>query len=193
MTDPHDDWSDLSQAWTEPTPDDAEAARADAAFIRSLRRRDLLARINYALELLGGVAVVAVVMWVAFRTDLPWPIVAAALAFVALGMGLTVWSRRGDPGVLTGTPRAVLRSAVAQARTGERWAWAGLAISLAAGGFLFLMSRYEPVGGEPRAVYPVFSVFLVLCMGGYVLHAWRCRRRRRAHEAMLRALGEDQD
>lgn len=188
MTDPHDDWSDLSQAWTDPAPDEAEAARADAAFIRSLRRRDRLARINYVLELLGGVAVVGVVTWVALRTPLPWPVLAAAYGFVVLGVGLTVWSRRGDPGVLTGTPEAVLRSAVAQARTGERWAWAGLVISLAASAFLFLMSRFDPSGPETRGLYPAFSVFLLLCIGGYLIHARRCRQRRRAHEAALHAL-----
>ena len=190
MTQPHDDWSDLSKAWTEPTPQDAEAARADAVFIRALHRRDRLARINYGLELLGGVAVVAVIVWVALRTALPWPVLVAAFGFVGLGMGMTIWSRRGDPGVLTGTPEDVLRSAVAQARIGERWAWAGLVISLAAAGFLFLMSRYEPDGASARAVYPTFSVFLLLCMGGYLVHAWRSRRRRRGHEATLRALAE---
>ncbi|MGV3580534.1 hypothetical protein [Brevundimonas sp.] len=189
MTDPHDDWSDLSKAWTEPTPQDAEAARADAAFIRSLHRRDRLARINYAAEMLGGVAVLAVVVWVALRNDLPWPVVAAALGFVALGMAATVWSRRGDPGVLTGTPQDVLRSAVAQARTGERWGWAGVGISLAAGIFLFVVSRYDPGGLESDAIYPIFSVFLLACIVGYLIHARRCRQRRRAHQATLDALG----
>lgn len=192
MTDPHEDWSDLSQAWTEPVPEDAEAARAHAAFIRSLRRRDLFARINYGLELLGGVAVVGVVSWVALRTPLPWPVIVGAYGFVALGVGVTVWSRRGDPGILTGTPEEVLRSAVAQARTGERWAWAGLVISLAASAFLFLMSRFAPSGPETRGVYPIFSVFLLLCVGGYVVHGWRSRKRRRAHEATLRALIADE-
>lgn len=188
MTRPDEDWSDLTQAWTEPTPNEAEGSRADAAFIRALRRRDLLARINYGLELLGGVAVVGVVTWVAVRTPLPWPVLAAAYGFVVLGVGLTVWSRRGDPGVLTGTPEEVLRSALAQARTGERWAWAGLVISLAASAFLFLMSRFDPSGPETRGLYPAFSVLLLLCIGGYLIHARRCRQRRRAHAATLLAL-----
>ena len=190
MTDPHDDWSDLSKAWTEPTPQDAEAARADAAFVRSLHRRDRLARLNYALEMLGGVAVIGVILWVSMRTPLPWPVLASAFAFVALGMGLTVWSRRGDPGVLTGTPEDVLRSAILQARTGERWAWAGVGTSVAAAAFLFLMSRFDPSGAEASNLYPGFTVFLLLCIGGYLIHARRCRARRRAHEATLTALVE---
>ena len=183
-----DDWSDLSQTWADPAADDPGAARADAALIRSVRRRDRLARLNFWAELAGGVMVIAVVVWVSIRTDLPWLVNVAAFAFVAFGMGLTLWSRRGDPGVLTETPEAVLRSAIAQARTGERWAAAGVATSIAAFAFLGVMQILVSHSQDALDVVPVFAVFLLACIAAYIAHARRCRRRRRAHEAALAAL-----
>lgn len=187
MTGPDDDWSDLSRTWTDPVADTPEALRADADLIRAVRRRDRLARLNFWGEILSGVVVVAVITAVAMRTDMPWPMSLAAFGFIACGLGLTVWSRRGDPGILTDTPESVLQSAIAQARMGERWAWAGVGTSLAAAAFLAVMSRYDDGPGESRLIAP-FAVFLVVCINGYVLHARRCRRRRRAHEAALAAL-----
>ncbi len=188
MTGPDKDWSDLSRTWTDPVADTPEDLRADADLIRAVRRRDRLARLNFWGEILGGVVVVAVLAGVAMRTDMPWPMGVAALGFVACGMGLTLWSRRGDPGILTDTPEGVLRSAIAQARTGERWAWAGVGTSLAAAAFLAVTSRYDDSGAGASGIIAPFAVFLLACIGGYVTHARRCRRRRRAHEASLAAL-----
>lgn len=189
MTQPSDDWSDLSRAWTDAASDTPQDLRADAALIRSVQRRDRLARLNFAFELLGGVLVLGVVVWAAVVHDLPWSVNLAAAAFIVFGVALTVWSRRGDPGVLTGTPEAVLRSAVAQARTGERWAWAGVAMSVAA--FAFLGITWGLTSAQDGVdLIRVFVVFLLACIAGYLVHARRCRRRRRAHEAALAALGE---
>lgn len=183
-----DDWSDLSLTWADPAADELSAVRADAALIRSVRRRDLLARLNFASELLGCGVVIAVVVWASIRTDLPWPVNVAAFAFIAFGMGLTLWSRRGDPGVLTETPEAVLRSAIAQARTGERWAAAGVANSIAAFAFLGVMQMLVPPSHDSLEGIPVFVVFLLACIAACIAHARRCRRRKRAHEAALAAL-----
>ena len=183
-----DDWSDLSLTWADPATDEPGAARADIELIRSVRRRDLLARLNFASELLGGIMVIAVAVWASIRTDLPWPVNVAAFAFVAFGMGLTLWSRRGDPGVLTETPQAVLRSAIAQSRTGERWAAAGVATSIAAFAFLGVMQMLVPPSHGSLEVIPVFVVFLLACIFAYIAHARRCLRRRRAHEVALAAL-----
>lgn len=185
MTRPDDDWTDLTQAWTE-TPD--PEPRLDAGFIRSLRRRDRMARLNFWLEMGGGVVVLAAMGWAAYR-GIPLPAVGAALAFALFALGMTLWSRRGDPGLLTDTPQAVLRSALGQARTGYRWALSGVAISLAGMVFLILMLWVaEPVAEQRGPPLAVSSLFLAACIGFYLNHARRCRRRMAAHEAALAAL-----
>ncbi|MBA4808729.1 hypothetical protein [Brevundimonas sp.] len=187
MTIPDDDWTDLTQAWTE-TPDDGP--RLDAGFIRAVRRRDRLARINFIAELAGGLMVIAAMGWGLHR-GLPLPAALAALAFGAFALGVTLWSRRGDPGLLTDTPQAVLRSAIGQARIGRRWALAGVATSLAGAVFLAIMLTMTDTAA-PRTA-PVFAggfVFLWICIGFYLRHARRCRRRMAAHQAALDALDE---
>jgi hypothetical protein len=182
-----DDWTDLTQAWTD-VPDDEP--RLDAELIRSLRRRDLLARLNFISEMVGGVVVIGVLGWALWR-GLPLPAAAAALGFAVFALGMTLWSRRGDPGLLTETPEAVLRSAMGQARTGYRWAVAGVAVSLA--GMVFLAVMLSIVGlshSENRLIFGVAAVFLAVCIGLYLRHARRCRRRMAAHQAALDALGE---
>lgn len=187
MTRPDDDWTDLTQAWTE-TPD--PEPRPDAGFIRSLRRRDRLARLNFWLEMGGGIVVLAAMGWAAYR-GIPLPAVGAALAFALFALGMTLWSRRGDPGLLTDTPQAVLRSALGQARTGYRWALSGVAISLAGMIFLILMLWVvEPARDQPGAVVAGAGVFLAVCIGFYLRHARLCRRRMAAHQAALEALTE---
>ncbi|WP_395945457.1 hypothetical protein [Brevundimonas sp.] len=185
MTRPDDDWTDLTQAWAE-TPDDGP--RLDAAMIRSLRRRDRLARLNFISEIGGGVAVLGVMGWAMWR-GVPLPVAGAALVFVLFALALTLWSRRGDPGLLTDTPEAVLRSALGQARIGYRWAWAGVAISLAGMAFLILMLWLaEPVVEQRGPILAGAAVFLAACIGFYLNHARRCRRRMAAHRVALEAL-----
>jgi hypothetical protein len=185
MTRPDDDWTDLTQAWTE-TPD--PEPRLDAGFIRSLRRRDRLARLNFWLEMGGGVVVLGVMGW-AVRRGVPLPAAGAALVFVLFAMGLTLWSRRGHPGLLTETPQAVLRSALGQARTGYRWALSGVAISVAAMIFQgVILTTVDPARGHIEAVTAAVFAFLLICIGYYLRHARRCRRRMAAHRAALEAL-----
>jgi len=185
MTRPDDDWTDLTQAWTE-TPD--PEPRLDAGFIRSLRRRDRLARLNFWLEMGGGLVVLGAMSW-AVRRGIPLPAALAALAFVLFAMGLTLWSRRGHPGLLTETPAAVLRSALGQARTGYRWALSGVAISVAAMIFQgIILTTADPARGHIEAVTAGVFGFLVICIGYYLRHARRCRRRMAAHQAALDAL-----
>jgi signal transduction histidine kinase len=188
MTRPDDDWTDLTQAWTE-TPD--PEPRLDAGFIRSLRRRDRLARLNFWQEMGGGVVVLGVMGWAAYR-GIPLTALAAGLAFVLVALGLTLWSRRGHPGLLTETPQAVLRSAMGQARTGYRWALSGVAISVAAMIFLLVILRtLDPAQGPAGAIIAGMFGFLVICIGYYLRHARRCRRRMAAHRAALEALEMD--
>lgn len=188
MTDPKDDWSDLTQAWTAPVADEPAL---DPGLIRDLQRRDRLARLNFAGEIAGGVAVVAVVIWSSWARGLPWSAAFVALGFVGFALAMTLWSRRGAPGLLTDTPQAALRSAIAQARTGYRWAWAGVAISIAAMVFLAVVQTLLP--GSPGADAGMmlgFGVFLVICIGLYLRHARRCRQRMAAYEEALAALSD---
>ncbi|MBD3837746.1 hypothetical protein [Brevundimonas sp.] len=182
-----DDWSDLTQAWA-ATPDDGPPL--DAALIRSLRRRDRLARLNFLSEIVGALAVVGVMGWALWRgVDLP--VVLAALGFAVFALVMTLWSRRGDPGLLTDTPQAVLRSALGQARTGYRWALAGVAISLAGMVFLIVMLWLaKPVAEMRGPMLAGAGLFLAACIGFYLRHARRCRRRMAAHRAALDALLE---
>ena len=70
-----DDWTDLTRAWS-AAPDDGPPL--DAALIRSLRRRDRLARLNFISEIVGGLAVVGVMGWALWRgVDLPVVLAAA--------------------------------------------------------------------------------------------------------------------
>lgn len=189
MTRPDDDWTDLTQAWTE-TPD--PEPRLDAGFIRTLRRRDRLARLNFWVEMGGGVAVLGVMGWAVHR-GVPLPAAGAALVFVLFAMGLTLWSRRGHPGLLTETPEAVLRSALGQARTGYRWALSGVAISVAAMIFLgIILTTVDPARHIVAVTAAVFA-FLLICIGYYLRHAHRCRRRMAAHQAALEALASEED
>lgn len=187
MTQP-DDWSDLTQAWTQPPQ---EPLRPDAALLRAVSRRDWLARWNFRLELAGGVAVVGVLAWAVLGRGLPVALAIPGLLFVVFALGMTLWSRRGDQTVLTDTPEAVLRSAIAQARLGLRWAWAGIAISLAAMAFLATITGLtNSPSGQALTTGIVGGLFLGGCILGYGLHARRCRRRMALHQDALSALLE---
>jgi len=184
---PDDDWTDLSRAWAEPRADEPPI---DAALVRALKRRDFLARLNFASEIAGGVAVLGVMIWAVWR-GLPLAAAAAAAGFALFALIVTLWSRRGDPGLLTDTPQAVLRSAIGQARTGYRWALAGVAISIAGMGFLIVILWIGLL--TPAQRVPILAVGvggLAICIGFYLNHARRCRRRMAAHQAALEALFE---
>jgi|TARA_R110002051_G_scaffold76049_1_gene139022 hypothetical protein len=187
-TPPNDDWSDLTRTWTDPT---ITGPRLDPGLIRAVRRRDRLARLNFAAEIAGGMAVLMVVIWASVARSLPWSVAVSATGFVAFALAVTLWSRRGDPGVLTTTPEAVLLSAIAQARTGYRWAWAGVATSLAAFVFVGVMVRVAPAWGLDDPAVPGMAVVLLVCISLYVRHAHRCRRRMAVHAATLQALRDD--
>lgn len=182
-----DDWSDLSRAWTDASTGDGD--RLDGDLIRKLRRRDRLARLNFAGEIGGAAVVAAIIGWTMIFRGLPWPHATAAFAFTGFAVALTVWSRRGDPGLLTGTPEAVLNSAISQARIGLRWAWAGVAISVAAMVFLVAMAVMTPeASGLMTPMLGVGAVLLAICIAFYLRHARACRRRMADHAAALTAL-----
>ena len=181
-----DDWTELSHAWAQPQPDEPPL---DAGFIHALKRRDRLARLNFYAEAGGAVVAAAVVGWAALRNQLPWTVSAAAVGFCLFALIATIWTRRGDPGLLLDTPEAALNSALAQARTGLRWAWAGMAICLAA--VLFLGAMAAAAGDRLERMGPYVAagaIFILACVPFYWRHARRCRRRMAAHQAALDAL-----
>lgn len=182
---PSDDWSDLARTWTDP---DAEQHAVDTAQIRALRRRDRLARLNFAAELLTTPVVLGMVTWAVIARGLPWPAAAAAAIFALFATGVTLWTRRGDPGLLLDTPQTVVRSALAQARTGLRWAIGG--VWTCAAGAVFIAGM-TPFSGGRREAWPLIIgavVFLAACLALYLSHARRCRRRIAVHEAALAAM-----
>lgn len=178
----NDDWSDLSKTWAEP---EADAPPLDTAFVRALIRRDRLARINFFMEASGAVVVGGVIVWAVVAQNLPWAIAAAAGGFALFALAMTIWSRRGDPGLLVDTPDAALRSALAQARIGLRWAWAGVAICGAGLVFLAVMAIDSPDAVKAVAIG---GLLILAAVPFYLRHARRCRQRIAAHEAALAAL-----
>ena len=187
MTLPPDDWSDLSRAWTDPVLDEGDQTGGD--LIPRLRRRARLARLNFMAEVASAALVIGVVGWTTIFRGLPWPHALAAFAFAGFAVAMTVWSRRGDPGLLTGTPEAVLRSAIGQARLGFRWAVAGVAISVAAMLFLIAVALTGQPGRAPAPLtLGVGAALLSICVVFYLRHARACRRRRTEFTAALTAL-----
>ena len=182
---PTDDWSDLAQTWTDPT---LPPLKPDPGLIRSVRGRDRLARLNFAAEVAGGLVCLAVIAWCVLWRGLPWTAAVPGVGFVAFALAATLWSRRGDPGLLTGTPQDVLISAIGQARTGRRWAWAGIAISLVAFLFVGAMQWIAPGDGLRAPLILSVTVFLAVCIGFYLRHAHRCQRRMETHSATLASL-----
>lgn len=187
-TPPNDDWTDLTRTWTDRP---VASPRLDPDMLRTVRRRDFMARLNFVGELAGGAATAGVVLWATLARDLPWTLALAAMGFVGFALAATLWSRRGDPGLLTGTPEDVVLSAIAQARTGYRWAWAGVATSLAAFVFVTVLAGLSPTGSVTLNTLLMLGGFLLICIGLYVMHARRCRRRMAAHSATLQALREE--
>lgn len=179
-----DDWSDLSQVWT--APEAAPSTGVPADLERSVRRRALLATVNFHLEVWGAVIAGALSGWVAFRHDAPL-LGAAGVVFAVFALVATVWARRGAAPGEAETPAAALAAAIRQARSGLRWARAGQAICIAALGFVVVLGV-----AHPNAALPVISLIALVFLGGmavfYERHARRCRRRIREHEATLKDL-----
>lgn len=176
-----DEWTDLTAVWNSP----ASEAEPDLT-ARFVRRRAWLARLNFIGEALGAVIAGGLGLWVALGHDAP-AIGLAALAFGVFGLAVTLWARRGaSPGDLA-TPRAALDAAVAQARSGLRWARAGQAVSVAALGFLGVMVWHERPS-FPAPAYGAALLFLAVAVAFYERHARLARARIAGHLAVLEDL-----
>jgi hypothetical protein len=171
-----DDWTDLAEVWT--APEDAPELTA-----ASVRRRAWLARLNFRFE--AGGAVVAGLFGGGIALTQREPVLGvAALVFGAFALIATVWARRGVGPELTTTPGETLRAAVAQARSGLRWARAGQAITCAA--LLFVIAAVLDAGIATAAwLYGPVLLLLALCAVFYERHARRCRTRIARYEAAL--------
>lgn len=180
-----DDWTDLAQVWT--TADGAaQTPGAFAALERQMRRRALLATLNFHTEIWGAVIAGALAGWVGLRHDAP-ALGAAGVIFSVFALAATLWARRGAVPGEAETPAAALAAALRQARSGLRWARAGQAICIAAGLFTVVAGVSHPTQHMPM-IYLAAFVFLGGMAVFYERHARRCQRRIAGHMAALQEL-----
>lgn len=181
---PGDDWSDLAEVWT--AGQDGPDLTAD--LVRSMRRRAVLARLNFHFEAWGAVVAGLVGAWAAFRHD-AWVLGGAALVFAAFALVVTLWARQGaEPGAAE-TPRQALAAAVGQARSGLRWARAGQAVGVAALLFVGVVSVEAGALPTPGFHLPI-AAFLIGATLFYERHARRAKARIAGHEAAMRDLDD---
>lgn len=177
-----DDWDDLAAAWTAPQTEMV----ADPALTRAVRRRARLGRANFLLEVGGSVAAGVIGVWAALRNGAPGVALAVVL-FAGFALTMTLWARRGLPPEAADSPAGALRAAVAQARSGLRWARAGQAVGLAALLFVAVVAANQGVAvGDPLIVFAV--VFVLAAVALHERHARRCRARLSRHAAALAEL-----
>ncbi|WP_374275696.1 hypothetical protein [Brevundimonas sp.] len=181
MTRDPDDWSDLSRTWTEP----GGAPAPDARLIRAVRRRDLIARLNFYGEVGGAIVAAGLFLWLAVDSQIGWPPASVAVGFCAFALVLTLWARRAAPPVLDDTPAEAVRTALDQARAGARWGWCGLAVTAAAGVTLASMYLLEPIPDRLVAAVAAGGLALAAFAVGYGVHIRRCRRRIDRHQRAL--------
>lgn len=174
-----DDWNDLAEVWTAPQ-DGPEVTD----LVRGMRRRAWLARINFLVEAGGAVVAGLFGAWMALRHQEP-VMGGAAVIFAAFALVAALWARRGAEPGLADTPAEALRAAVAQARSGLRWARAGQAVT--AGALLFVVVVGLDAGAFPGGVwvYLAIGIVLALCAAFYERHARRARARVADHRAAL--------
>lgn len=193
-----DDWSDLAGAWTAADVAEAPTAAADlAGLARRLRRRDRLARLNFLAECAACLSAAGVGAWLLVRGGAgDTALGLGAILFAGFGLAVAVWARAGARRPQTGTPAEALDSALAQARSGLRWAWSGLAITGAAVVFLGLVEWVSLRLGHAGHAAPITVIALALLAGlgvFYVLRIRRCRRRIQAWRAALDELDAGAD
>lgn len=195
MTRPEDDategpgdWTDLAEVWTAPDAA-APSLPAPADLGRQVRRRALLATINFHAEIWGAVIAGALGGWVAVRHDAPL-LGLAGVAFSLFALAATIWARRAAPSGEVGTPAAALAAAIRQARSGLRWARAGQAICVAALGFIAVVGLTHPNDHLPQ-IYLAAFVFLGGMAVFYERHARLSRARIAGRERALRELEEN--
>ena len=177
-----DDWSELKTAWTAPAPEPP----LDSGLIRSVRRRAWLGRLNFYAEVAACLFAAAAGGWIA-RQYGEWTVGVAALLFATFSLALSVWARTGAETVAAETPRQALEAALAQARSGLRWARAGYWVGAAAIVFVGVVGLEQR---PPPGLLLLMAVFLGACFILYARHARSARRRMEAHQAALDALDQ---
>ncbi len=180
-----DDWSDLSKAWTAPGPE----AEIDTATIADVKRRDALSRLNFGLELLVSAAATVFLIWAIAAQVMTGLSAIATFGFIAFATVMTLWSRRRAPDLDVDTPAGALKTAVAQARSGQRWAWSGLAICAAAAIFLAIAAgSLSHVPASFLTVLGAGAAFILVWIVTYALHIRSSGRRLSAYTKALAAL-----
>ena len=179
MTHDHDEWSDLTRAWTEP----GGAPAPDARLLRAVRRRDLIARLNFYGEVGGALLAGGMFLWLAADGQMRWAAAGVAVAFCVFALVLTLWARQAAPPILDDTPAGAVRTALQQARAGARWC--GLIVTGAAGVALALIYLLDPVEDRLVLAFTAACTALTAFAIGYTLHIRRCRHRIARHQRTL--------
>ncbi len=182
-----DAWTDLADVWTTPEA----APEPTAPLERRVRRRALLATLNFHLEAWGAVLAGGLGGWVAWRHDAPI-LGLAGVAFALFSLAATLWARRGARTGGIETPGAALAAAIRQARSGLRWARAGQAICAAALLFILVVGLSAPNDALP-VIYTATFAFLSAMAVFYERHARLCKARIAGHQAALAELETDEN
>lgn len=189
-----DDWTALAGAWRRGGDADAASGGAPASIeglTRRLRRRDRLARLNFVAEVAACLGAAGVGAWLIARGGPGDPVLGVgAILFSGFALALAAWARAGARRPQTGTPAEALASALAQARSGLRWAWGGLVITGAAAAFVGLVQLVALRLDNAARAAPISTVALVLLAAVGVFHLLRIRRCRRRIRAWRAALDE---
>lgn len=181
---PDDDWNALSDAWTSPVQgDDALAVLAG-----KVRRRAILGRLNFYVEMATCIAAVLLGGWLlVLGSDGVIMVGLAALLFGLFAGTLTLWARGFDGPSPMDTPQQALAAAIRQAEAGRRWARGGVAVTIACAVFVGVMAAVTP-GPILWPLYGGVVLFLLGCLVFQLRHQDRCAARIRAFQQALAAL-----
>lgn len=189
MTKQNEEWLELSRMWVEVGADGPEEA-VNAELVATIRRRALLARLNAVGEILVCVVAIGILVWAVAVHQLTGLPVIAAFAFILSAIAMSIWSRWQKPDFLMETQGQALRTAAAQARSGQRWAWAGLAVCAAGSIYMavFLLQMTSAKGQTLMAVGAAGTAFVLVWICLCVRHARTSSQRLRAYLEAIEAL-----
>lgn len=192
MTTKNDEWFELSKIWVGARADVPEDI-VDAELVTVIRRRALLSRLNVVGEILISLIAIGILMWAVGAHRLTGVQVIAAFAFIVFAVAMSIWSRWQKPDFLAENQHQALRTAAAQALSGQKWARAGLAICGACCIYIavFLLQMKSAQGQTVIAVGAGSVAFVLVWICLCIRHAQASSRRLRAYLKAMDALERD--
>lgn len=192
MTQDAEDWTDLTDAWKSPPPEAEASAASPGSIAAAVRRRALLARLNFYLELGTALLAGGVVIGLAVAGRITPQLAFAAVAFSAFAAGMTLWARGRRGYGDTDTPTQALETAIRQAESGLRWAVSGLAVAAASMIFMLtILIQRSNIGVLNGQTGGWVIAVLIVCTAYYGNYAVRSRRRGARYRAALDELQAD--